>query len=54
VYADFDYPEEIAGFIRYMPMRGPDLGSKQLNEKRMLETWGRYIEEGTRRWIRAS
>jgi hypothetical protein len=36
VYSSFDYPEELAEFVRYMPMKGPDLGSKQANEERML------------------
>lgn len=37
VYSSFDYPEELAKFVRYMPMSGPDLGSKEANENRMLE-----------------
>jgi hypothetical protein len=28
IYDDFDYPEEITAFVRYMPMVGEDLGSK--------------------------
>lgn len=38
VYSSIDYPEELAEFIRYMPMNGPDLGSKEANESRMLES----------------
>lgn len=38
VYSSFDYPDELAEFVRYMPMKGPDLGSKQANEERMLES----------------
>lgn len=38
VYSSFDYPEELAEYIRYMPMSGPDLGSKEANERRMLES----------------
>ena len=38
VYASFDYPEQLAQFVRYMPMTGPDLGSKEANENRMLES----------------
>jgi hypothetical protein len=36
VYSSFDYPEELAGMVRYMPMTGPNLGSKAANEERML------------------
>ena len=45
VYADFGYPEEIAGFVRYMPMGGPDLGSREANERRLFERWKRYLDE---------
>ncbi len=38
IYSSFDYPEELAGMVRYMPMLGPDLGSKEANENRMLES----------------
>lgn len=36
VYSSFDYPEELAGMVRYMPISGADLGSKEANESRML------------------
>jgi len=45
VYADFGYPEQIAKFVRYMPMEGPDLGSREANECRLFKRWKRYIEE---------
>ena len=45
VYADFGYPEHIASFVRYMPMQGPDLGSREANERRLFERWKRYIDE---------
>ncbi|MHB8861861.1 MAG: DUF2247 family protein [Pirellulaceae bacterium] len=38
IYSSFDYPEELAPFVRYMPMNGPDLGCTEANEKRMLES----------------
>jgi hypothetical protein len=44
VYADFGYPEQIAKFVRYMPMEGPDLGSREANERRLFEQWRQYIE----------
>lgn len=45
VYADFGHPERIAKFVRYMPMDGPDLGSRQANERRLFEQWKRYLDE---------
>jgi hypothetical protein len=44
VYADFGYPERIAGFVRYMPMDGPDLGSREANEQRLMERWKEYLD----------
>lgn len=44
VYADFDYPEQIASFVRYMPMQGPDLGSRVANERRLFERWKVFVE----------
>lgn len=43
VYSTFDYPKAIASFVRYMPMQGPDLGSKEKNEMRLMERWHEYI-----------
>jgi hypothetical protein len=48
VYADFGYPEQIAKFVRYMPMDGPDLGSREANERRLFERWARYLDEAAR------
>lgn len=45
VYADFGYPEQLASFVRYMPMVGPDLGSREANERRLLERWKQYIDD---------
>ncbi len=44
VYADFGYPEQIAPFVRYMPMEGADLGIRE-NERRLFERWKRYVDE---------
>jgi hypothetical protein len=44
VYAEFGYPEEIKDFIPYMPMSGPDLGSKSANEARLYERWHDYLQ----------
>lgn len=45
VYAEFDYPEEIAGFVRYMPADDPDLGDRKLNEDRMMGRWEHYLAD---------
>ena len=50
VYADFDYPKEIAPFVRYMPMDGPDLGNREQNEARMFERWKSYLEQAAERF----
>ncbi len=49
VYADFGYPKEVASFVRYMPMEGPDLGSREANEARLLERWKRFVEDARAR-----
>ena len=43
VYADFGYPSEIVGFVRYMPTSAPSLGDRQLNEQRLYENWRQYL-----------
>lgn len=48
VYADFGYPEQLAGFVRYMPMAGPDLGSREANERRLFERWKQYVDDAGR------
>lgn len=45
VYADFDYPEHISGFIKYMPSDEPDLGSVEKNCARLVEMWNHFLEE---------
>ena len=44
VYAEFEYPEEIASFVRYMPKQGPDLASRSASEERLLLRWTEYLE----------
>lgn len=50
IYADFDYPENIATFVRYMPMDGPDLGSIELNQARLYKNWEKYLDEQCKRF----
>jgi hypothetical protein len=47
IYTEFDYPEEIAPLIRYMPSVDPDLGSKELNEARLIKKWGEFVEKNS-------
>jgi hypothetical protein len=45
IYADFDYPKTVSNFVRYMPMTQPDLGSVELNSKRLFNNWANYLKE---------
>jgi hypothetical protein len=45
VYADFGYPECVSAFVRYMPTHEPDLGSRELNERRLYENWQRFLDD---------
>jgi hypothetical protein len=42
-YADFDYPQLVAPFVRYMPMTGLDRGNREENEQQLYENWERFI-----------
>jgi len=50
IYADFDYPESIAPFVRYMPSDEPDLGSLDKNEARLFDKWKMYMHEQGKRY----
>jgi hypothetical protein len=52
VYADFGYPDRIAGFVRYMPSDVSSLAGREANEARLYERWRNYIEEGARLYCR--
>jgi hypothetical protein len=46
VYADFGYPEEIVGFVRYMPPRDeyrPQDHSREENVSRLFRLWNEYL-----------
>ena len=46
IYVEFDYPEEIAHLIRYMPIEEADLGSKEANLGRLVTRWGEFVNQG--------
>jgi len=51
IYANFDYPKEIEGFVRYMPATdgyNPSQHSKSENEQRLFEKWQRYLCDAER------
>lgn len=50
IYADFDYPEEIAGFVRYMPTTDPVLSTLELNRERLFNKWKDYLEMQSSRY----
>jgi hypothetical protein len=46
IYADFGYPPEIEGFVRYMPVTDdydPSAHTKDENENRLYEKWREYL-----------
>lgn len=46
IYADFDYPPEIEGFVSYMPPsdgHDPLKHSKEENESRLLSKWEQFL-----------
>jgi hypothetical protein len=50
VYADFEYPERIAPFVRSMPAEGD---AQAVNDERLLERWKQYLEECEARFAAA-
>ena len=54
VYSDFGYPREIAPFVRYMPMVGPDLGNREQNEARLYDRWRSYLDETGKHFARSA
>lgn len=44
VYADFDYPEIISKFVKYMPLNEPSLGTIELNRERLFKYWKDYLD----------
>jgi hypothetical protein len=44
LYADFDYPEQIAGFVRYMPPQDPS----RVGDSYLVENWRRYLDTAGR------
>lgn len=48
IYADFDYPDEISGFVRYMPSSdgyNPSQHSYDENQKRLFDRWESYLKQ---------
>lgn len=50
VYADFDYPGQVAPFVRYMPVPEsegyrPQDHTPQENTRRMMANWERFLRE---------
>jgi hypothetical protein len=50
IYADFNYPEEIANFVRYMPSEQPPLASAELNRERLYRNWKDYLNKKAQSW----
>jgi len=43
IYADFDYPEEISNFVRYMPSSEHRLSSVEASIERLFNNWEIYL-----------
>jgi hypothetical protein len=46
LYADFDYPEGMASFVRYMPPQDPS----RVGESYLLDAWRRYLDTAGRNY----
>lgn len=47
IYADFDYPESVESFVRYMPASDgydPAAHSHEQNVARLFENWKRFLD----------
>ncbi|BEV73102.1 DUF2247 family protein [Paludibacterium sp. THUN1379] len=54
IYADFDYPQEMASFVRYMPVTGgylPNNHSPAQNHQRMMDNWQRFLTHAQSEWM---
>jgi|GEM_PF-1928711 len=49
-YAELGYPEEVGGFVGFMPREGPDLGPR-LNEERRFKDWKAYLDACQERFV---
>lgn len=47
LYADFDYPDEIASFVRYMPPQDPS----RVGNSYLMEAWKRYLDHASRKYL---
>ncbi|MCY1354542.1 hypothetical protein D9M68_271760 [compost metagenome] len=48
IYAEFDYPPEIEGFVSYMPASDgydPSQHSTEENRERLITNWGNYLSK---------
>ena len=45
IYADFDYPEEISKFVRYMPTTQSILSSNETSVDRLYNNWVTFLKE---------
>lgn len=50
IFDDFDFPDALKPFIRYLPLDEPPLNSTVLNEERLLQHWKCYLVAESRKW----
>lgn len=47
LYADFDYPDEIASFVRYMPPKDPS----RVGNSYLMDAWKRYLDHASGKYL---
>jgi hypothetical protein len=50
IYSDFDYPEELASFVRYMPVSdgyNPSAHTHEQNQARLIANWKKYLDQAS-------
>lgn len=56
-YADFGYPREVEGFIRYMPANwsyDPKSHTPEENEARLFRMWQQYLDASAHEFVKRS
>ena len=52
IYADFDYPEGIESFVRYMPGESSGAGDGQENLDRLFARWEEYLKNESKKYLK--
>ena len=44
IYADFDYPDAISSFVRYMPPSKPNMGMTKSKNEKLFDNWSNFLD----------